>query len=257
MSADLPIIGWHNLVTSTNVAATSADVNHPASNLGNPATHLYWLADDDVSPPNDDQYLTVTTNFSGEIDYVAIAGHNLGSAQGLVSVEGFIAAAWQEIVAPSLLAGDGPALFRFTAQVLPQVRLRLQPGNADPRVAVLYAGKLLVMQTGLYAGHTPMPHARKVKTVDGVSESGKFLGQIVTRETRQNAAKFQLLTPDWYRTNFDPFLAQAKGVPFFFAWRPDTYPDEVGYCWLTNDPEPVPEPPSNLLTVELRMRGVA
>lgn len=254
-NADQPIIGWHNLVTASNVVATSASASHPASNLGNPATHLYWLADDDVSPPDNDQCLTIMPDFAAEIDYVAIAGHNLGSAQVLVSVEGFIDAAWQKIVASSLLADDGPALFRFTPQVLPQVRLRLRIGNADPRIAVLYAGKLLIMQRGIYAGHTPITHGRKVDTVDAVSESGQFLGQIVTRETRQNAAKFRLLTPDWYRTNFDPFLAQRK--PFFVVWRPDTYPDEIGYCWLTNDPAPAPESPSNLIAVELRMRGIA
>jgi hypothetical protein len=44
--------------------------------------------------------------------------------------------------------------------------------------------------------------------------------------------------------------------PFFFAWRPDAYPYEVGYCWLTNDPQPSNALPNGMMSVSLEMAGV-
>lgn len=35
------------------------------------------------------------------------------------------------------------------------------------------------------------------------------------------------------------FAEHARsGLPFFFAWLPYTYPDEVGYAWTQSDLRP-------------------
>lgn len=252
---DYPVIGWQNVVTAGNIAATSADVGNPATNLANPATHLRWQSEDD--PPVADQYLTVTTGVADPIDYMAIAAHNLGTVQSVVSIEAYIGASWVEIVEETLLADDQPALFRFESQSLSQIRLRMQPGSAAAKVAVLYCGALLTMERRLYEGHTPISLGRKVEVANMMAENGVFLGRVQTRESREGSAKFSLLTPDWVRGSLDPFLRQAKTRTFFVAWRPASFPDEVGYCWLTNDPRPVPEAPSNLMAVEFNLGGVA
>lgn len=252
---DYPLIGWHNVVTAANVTATSEDTSYPVTNVANPATHLYWLPADES--PSSDQYITIVTNTSDEIDYIAIAAHNLGTVQSVVSVEGYIGSVWTEIVEETILADDTPVLFRFTAQVLPQIRLRIQPGDAASRVAVIYCGALLTMERRIYADHVPVTLGRVANVIDHVSEGGCFLGRVQTRETRETIAKFSLLTPAWVRTYLVPFLAQARTMPFFFAWRPDSYPLEVGYTWLRNDPQPSNEAPANLMSVELQLEGVA
>ena len=38
-----PLIGWHNLVTISNVSSTTADTDFPITNVANPATHLKWV----------------------------------------------------------------------------------------------------------------------------------------------------------------------------------------------------------------------
>ena len=74
LSLNHPIIGWHNIVTSTSFSPDSQDVNHPASNLANPATHLEWRSESSA-----EQYITVSTDYGDELDYVGIAGHNFSS----------------------------------------------------------------------------------------------------------------------------------------------------------------------------------
>jgi hypothetical protein len=248
---DLPLIGWDNLVTISNVAATSADTDHPASNVANPATNLYWLATSAAQ-----QYLTVTLS-GDDVSYLGVAGHNFGTEQIAVSAEAYIDSVWTELADPAIPANDQPLMIYFDTISPPQIRLRMQAGDGAARAAVLYVGEALVMERKLYADHCPMPYARKTDVANGVSESGQFLGRIVTRETRESAAKFSLLTPAFARASLEPFLAQAKETPFFFAWRPDTYSADVGYAWLINDPRPTPAGPSNLVTVDLQMGGVA
>jgi hypothetical protein len=48
----------------------------------------------------------------------------------------------------------------------------------------------------------------------------------------------------------------SKQNPFFIAWRPQTYPDEVGYCHMTNDPAPINEAPHGLVAMSLEMTGI-
>lgn len=251
ITEDHPVIGWHNLVTAENIVAGTTATGFPASNLANPATHLRWQANDTT-----EQYLTITTGYVDDIDYLAVAKHNFSSGEIVVSVEGFIAGVWTEIVEEHLLPDDGPLIFRFTPQSLSHIRLRMQSGSEAPRAAVVYVGALLPLQRKIYVGHTPMPHGRKNDIVNGMSETGNFLGRLVLGSWRESTIPLSLIDPRWYRENMDEFLAVAKSTPFFFAWRPGTYPLEVGYAYLTADPMPVPTGPSNLLVFDLSVRGV-
>ena len=64
------------------------------------------------------------------------------------------------------------------------------------------------------------------------------------------------LTPSWYRTNMVPFVEAGRETPFFFAWRPSSYPLEVGYAWLLNDPQMSNQLPNGMVQVELAMGGI-
>ena len=261
ITADNPVIGYENLVTASNISSTSADSNFPVTNLANPSTYLKWQGADNGSPSSgNDEYLTVTLNTIEPIDYVAIAKHNFGSAQIPVSIEGDdgqgASPNWPELVTDVLLPDDSPVLFRFTSQSLASVRVRLQPGTEVPNAAVLYVGKLLALQRRLYVGHTPIKYGRSTMVTNGRSESGNFLGRVVLQETNGTSVALQNLTPSWYRTYFDPFVQDAKENPFFFAWRPQSYPYETGYAWLTNDPKPTNARPNGMMSVDLQMAGV-
>lgn len=247
-----PLVGWHNVITAAGVTADTAAANYPGSNLANPATNLEWRAAD-----TSEQYITFDISYVDAIDYVGIAKHNFGSAGIPVSIEGFKDEAWTEIVGEITLPDDTPAMFQFAANSYSQVRIRLQSGGLAARAAVVYVGKLLVMERKIYVGHTPMPHARQSNITSARSETGNFLGRIVLGEWRETTVPLSLISAAWYRAYMDPFLAAAKEVPFFFAWRPNTYPREVGFGWLIEDPLPTPQGPSNRLSLELHVSGVA
>lgn len=251
VTLDHPVIGYHNVVTASTIVATAEAASYPASNLANPATHLEWRG----TTPGE-QYLTITTNEVDPIDYIGIARHNWATAEIAVSVEGFIDGVWENIVDEFMPATDGPLLLRFEAQSLSDVRIKLAAGSVIPRAAVVYCGELLILERKIYVGHTPLPHARKFNIVNGRSESGNFLGRIVTGETRETTVPLSLISPAWYREYMDPFLAVADETPFFFGWRPEIYPAEIGFGWLLDEPMPVPTGPSNLIAFDLSVGGI-
>ncbi len=61
---------------------------------------------------------------------------------------------------------------------------------------------------------------------------------------------------DWYRETFDPLLQSARALPFFFAWRPQDYSDEVGYCWLTANARPVNQRNNGMMSITLPIAGI-
>lgn len=252
MIADDPIIGWHNLVTAGVVSATSEDADHPASNLASPSTAETWLAASAAA-----QTVTVTISDPNPIDYVALARHNLGSEGIGVTLEGEAASVWSELGTANP-SDDRPMLFRFTPAVLTGVRLVLGAATTNPAtIAVVYAGKLLEMPHGVEPGYTPLPYSRKSRITNGQSETGQFLGRIVTGAELGSAAAWRGLDPDWYRTDMAPFVEASDQRPFFFSWRPESRPLEVGYAWLSQTPSPTIEKNDELLAIQLDMGAIA
>lgn len=258
INANNPVFGRGNLVTVDNIETTTEEPANPATFMANPSTNLRWIGL--TGSPAADEYVTLTINATDPVDYIAIARHNLGSAQIAVSVEYFDPTAspdtWEELIAPVMLATDGPALFRFPPANYSALRLRLQPGDDAPTIAVVYAGPLLVLQRRIYVGHTPMPFGRKTKVTNARSEAGHFLGRIVLGQQTGTGFTMDNLTPAWYRAYMEPFLLEGQQVPFFFAWRPQSYPREVGYGWFTNDPMPKNSRANGMMQIEIQMGGI-
>jgi hypothetical protein len=250
--ANNPVIGYEQLATIANVSATSEDANNPVTNVCNPATNLGWVSDSTST-----QYVTVNHNRVDDVDYVGIAEHNLGSTGCAVSIEAYTTAdGWVEVVQAALLADDQPAIFRFTPASYEQVRLKLEPDGTEPAIAVVHVGKLLVLPREIYVGHTPITLGRSIQATNGRAERGKFLGRIITQESVSTAVSLPHLPKGWYRTHFQPFVEYAEAGAFFFAWRPQEFPNEVGYAWLTSDPRPVNSRPEGFVEVELNMSGI-
>jgi hypothetical protein len=252
--AGRPVIGWHNVVTFTNVSATSELTDYPATNLGNSSTSLQWRSDSTAV-----QYVTVEIATGEPIDYVAVARHNFGSAGISVAVEGLTAepdADWTEIFPEYLPATDRPLLLALDEDAsLIGVRLRLEPDAVAPRASILYVGTLLEMEKGVAVGHVPLPYARRRTVIAGRSEGGEYLGKIESGGVLRSAVTFNVLTPDFYREQIDPFVAAAD--PFFFAWAPISYPQEVGFAWFAGDVIPTPTHAAGFISLSFEMEGLA
>lgn len=257
-NSDFPIIGWQNLVSLTTLQVDEENPLYPTRNLANPATNQMWK-----SGSTADQYLTVLFGGTEEVDYIAVARHNLGTGQVQITVQGLpfggnpaVDGDWTELVEVSLLANDRPALWRFEPTDLIGVRLKLEPDAVEPQAAVLYCGKLLVFERGVQAGHTPVPYARQRNIISPRSQSGEYLGRVIVGGGLTTSVSIIKLSAAWYRSVLDPFFAVAAETPFFWAWSPQSYPDEVGYVWLSNQPVPNPSDLVGNIDIQMQLEGL-
>jgi hypothetical protein len=261
-----PILGWSSILPArATIAASSEAAGFPAANLTNSSTAQRWAAGAPGSPPAD-VFLTITVDpeFSDPIDYLAIAVHNLGTGQNTVSVESSDLGSpvvWDELVEEAIPADDEPIVFRWAPQSLAALRLRIQPSPLEepttPFVAVLFAGKLLVLPRGTHTDHVPINRATTARVLSGKSETGNFLGRWVLSEERATNFALQHLEPAFYDELMAPFIDAARETPFFFAWQPQKRPREVGYCWMTNDPQPTDQFGVRRKAISLQLGGIA
>jgi hypothetical protein len=252
-----PLVGWHTLATLGNISATSEDAAFPVANIVNPSTALFWKAASNAV----DQYLTAAISEVDPIDYVGIAGHNFGSAQIPVSIEALLdpsgaPSTWTALLGPRMLADDAPTIFRLASQSVGGLRVRLQQGLALPFAAVLYVGRLTVLPRRIYVGHRPQTYNRQTTTLTGMSEEGHFLGRVTVRQTRLAALAMSNITAASFRGTIKPWFDAAVDRPFFWAWRPASYPREVAYSWFTSDPQVSNQRPNGMMDISASMQGI-
>lgn len=257
--AGTPLIGYDDIVTTANVTSTTEVVGFPITNVANPATHLVWKGGVNTGS----EIITIINSLAATLDYLAIAGHNLGSKAILVTITDNSSPP-VTLVAETQLLDDKPTIFRFAPGNYGAIQLSLNLSFATddfsfPQIAVIYCGHLLVLERGIKVdvSHVPLIFGRRTTVVNGMSESGNFLGRIVLSETRQTKAEFFGFNQTFYRASIDPFLAAAQENPFFWAWAPKDYPLDTGYAWLTSNSEPEVSPDHRRIALTLNLAGIA
>lgn len=220
-----PIIGWDNRLASVPFSVTSSAAAFPASNLFVPATSFPWK-----STGNAAQTITIT-NGGAPVDYIGIARHNLNQSGRTLTIRfnGTI------VYGPQIPARNQCLMFFFGGAVPETITITLGAGSSPAVIGYLAFGQALMLQRGIYVGHTPITYGRDRKIIKGLSESGQYLGELVVRSNNRTGVSLQNLTPDWYRQNLDPIF--ERRTPFFWAWYPTKYAAEVGYVWLDGEPK--------------------
>lgn len=190
---------------------------------------------------------------SQQVDYIGIARHNLNQAGLTVTVK------YDGItVVPETEIGEVQALLFLQNLAAPEnVEIIIKGASIPPQIGVIRIGKSLRLERNIYVGHTPITYGRSRKTVNGVSENGQYIGEIVVRQSNVTSVSLQNLTASWYRSMLDPFFAQTPRQPCFWAWRPETYPDEVGYAWIEGEPQMSNQRSNGMVEANWNFRAIA
>ena len=246
LQSNSAILAFDNVVNFDNVSATSETLRGQITNLANPATAYTWIAEDTAT-----QTITVLAD-GREVDYIGIARHNLNQAGLTVEVK-FNGVT---VLTPRTVTAEQSQLLLFNVAAPAEIQIIIAGATDPARIAVLYIGKSIRLERNIYVGHTPITYGRSRKSINGLSENGQYLGQLVVRETLTTNVALQNLTPAWYRSTLDPFFAEKPRRPCFWAWRPEGYPDEVGYAWVEGDPMPVNQRSNGMMSVNWQFRGI-
>ncbi len=246
------LICYENIVDSSTITATSflttGSTTFPASNMANPATAFGWEAAD-----NADQTITIDNGSGSAIDYLGIARHNLNQL-GLELQVRFNGV----VVRPYGAVDQNQALlYAFESATPDTIEIDIRGATEPAKIAVIYVGESTQIERSIYVGHTPIVYGRDRSAFNGVSQSGEYLGEVVTNETLSTTVSLQNLTPDYYRSKLDPYFALKPRRPCFYAWRPEGYPAEVAYCWPEGNPRPVNQRSNGMMSMSWTFRGIA
>jgi len=243
-------IGW-NTITRTGTPSASSSANNslvlaPANGL----TYQFWQP---VSLP---AWWQIDNGSPIEIDYVGIAAHEFGSNGNLIEIQYSDDEDTWTTVADANPNDNRPLMFLFEAVTARYWRVLIDSGTA-PRVGVIYVGKVLQMQRAIYGGHSPITLSRDTEIRPNTSEGGQWLGRSIIRDGVSTSFNWSNLKAAWYRSNFDPFVKSARRFPFFIAWRPLKYPNEIGYVWTSGDITPQNSGTKDYMDVSLPVSGLA
>lgn len=254
---DNPVIGINNQVTASNITGvTSQDPNFPASNMGNPSTALVWKSL--IIAGSGQVVCQIPLSNPTTVNYLGVAKHNFGSDQSLIYIQQFVSGAWISIFAGVVVPNDGPVIFRWDGcnPAATDIRLIVINNTLLSTAAVVYIGSLTMLPRRIYVGHTPITMGRATNVVNGMSESGNFLGRLILGEARGTSFSQKNVNASNMRTIIDPFVKLAQSIPFFFAWRPLSYPFEVGYCWLNGDVKPSNQLANGMMQCDFNVTGI-
>ena len=230
------------------VTASSEETDFPASAAAQELTYEFWR------PTSLPATWEVDAGEPVTVDYCGIASHTL--AGNTVEVQYFDGDDWQT-VSDVVPGDDTPLMFLFEPTEAARWRIRISGGDV-PSVGVVFFGRTLAMQRSIYGGHSPLNLSRSTTREPNRSDRGQWLGLSLVRRGVSTDYSWQNLTAAWYRENFDPFVeyaTQSRGT-FFIAWRPNKFPDEVGYCWVDQDDiQPSNMGQRDLMQVDMTVRG--
>jgi hypothetical protein len=242
-------IGMDNIGRTGTVSSSSAATGFPASAANNPLTYEFWR------PAVLPAWWKVDAGQSVSVNYVGIASHTLADDSCTVAVEYSTDNSNWTQVDTHTPTDNSPIMFLFAPVTARYWRVYIT-GAVIPSVGVVYIGTTLDMQRACYSGLSPIEMNRDTVIRTNVSEGGQWLGRSVIRQGSEMSVGFRHLDYDWYKTNFDPFAVDALSYPFFFAWRPEGYPETVGYVWTSTDIVPSTMGIRDLVQVSFDMTGI-
>ena len=242
-------IGWNTLTRDAVVTASSQADSWPASALSNSLTYERWKP---VAVP---AWVQFDAGQPVDVDYLGIASHSLGSAGATFSLQySSNGSTWVTAIAAE------PADDRAMMVLLEPVSARYWRLNITGSIAsvgVVYLGQVLETYRPVSPGHSPGNLSRTTEIMPNVSEGGQFLGRSVIRMGYSTKYEWEHLPAQWYRDNFDPFVESARKYPFFIAWNPVRYPNEVLYAWTDDDIQPDNEGTRDWMKVSFKVEAIA
>lgn len=238
---------WTRERTPEDVTASGEESGFPADAPLRPDTYERW------KPSSNSSTWEIDLGSSRAVSYVGIAAHTIGTSGAAVTVEySDDGSAWEEF--GEFAPGDNKAIM-FLGEEVEARYWRLSLDGGAPEIGVIYIGPVLAMQRPIYGGHSPITLSRQTTLQQSKSRGGQFLGQQFRRKGLTGDAQFTNLDPDWYRDEFDPFVREARRFPFFFAWRPTRFPEEVAYAWTDGDIQPSNSGTRDFMDVSWQMVG--
>ena len=228
-----PFVAWYNEGATATLGGTAIIAGGERANAVTGSTYDKWRP----NVTGTTAALSFDFGTARTIKFASIAAHNAYTFGATVALQSSPNnSVWTTV--SSALAVKGAMAFRVTgsARYWRFNFTGLTASNALS-VGVAFMGQELVIPTRLYQGFAPVITPTEVQLQSNVSVGGELLGSSVITQGSRLSVDISLVHPTFIRgANWMDFqTAFGIGKGFFFAWRPQKYPQDLHYCWRDGD----------------------
>lgn len=272
-----PVVGWHSIVGPTGFSSENTETGSSAGNLWSPDTYTFWESDGASAA----EIIVINVPNNEPVNYFAICGHNFadhgfspnfGGGAYYVRVlmqysdDGFD---WTTIEGSEIrVSKDGPVMSYFDDSEHSFFRLFISmvgtvDGSVNTKISHIRAGQALILERPYFVGNSP--NDKQVEKVVNQSDNGRYLGSTLVSVTRPYSIPQENNSNTFVRQYVDDFLDHCELVledqagplgSFFYAWRPEEFPDDTYYCHApTNVSRPEYQRPNKMM--QWSISGVA
>lgn len=197
-------------------------------------------------------YIDVTLAESASVDYFAIAGHTI--AGGVMALYQWTGGAWAAVAVKAVTTTDAQVV-TFTA--VSNTRFRFAFWSGFVSVSTIKCGLKLQSDRKMFAGHNPALLNQQVSLMTKRTNGAHYPGNRVFTRRYQTDINISYVDPVWIRRTARLFMQSlADGKPFFFRWRPDTYPDDCVYCWASGAAQTTNTGPKDFMNFNLSVEAL-
>jgi hypothetical protein len=242
------------IVLQSGFTGTSVDLNHPrlcwrklagtisASSAAEGFNAAFAYSEELVNawkPTAVPADWTITFPAAAPVSYVGIGAHTLGSSGATVELQRLVSGLWVTFPGCALTPTDDAAILFLIAPIdLASIRIRITGAVAE--IGYILTGLATeIPRMSRFTG-LPITESQRVEYRDNTSMTGKPLGRTVQRDGLEFDIEIKNLPEAFRAGEWAPFreAMERSGRQFFFyAPKPQKYPDEVALAWQR---EPAP-----------------
>lgn len=239
-------IGFVSYIQDATLSASSGSDTVAA--LSTPSTWERW------QPAAGTHTITATLSSARTVDYVGLAGYDLAGGTVTVAVSPDLVSGFTTVATFTDFSKES-VMRLFSAVSARRIQLTVTRGTA-PALGVFYCGQVLALERATRGGSSPATLNRSTSYSNEFSAAGQILGRVINRQGIKTAVNLRNLTDAWYRSSFDPFVAAARTLPFFYLWNPRDYPADCIYGVASDDIVPTLQGGRALMDVSFDIEGV-
>lgn len=221
-------IGAENLLKTATVVASSDSANAP--NLWDNLLTDFW------SPSAGAQTLTIDHGSAKAIDYLGIAGHNLGTDSASVVI------AWSDddisyTTITTLNPADDLVIFSQFTSVSHRYTKITVTGTAA-KIARINIGATDDLSGTLQAPFIEPKHSGMYNFRTSTTEGGLPAGRSVKNIAYEFQMQFRNVLPSWVESSWPAIYEAIRNDAFFLLWNVENNPNDPVFAWLTDDSMP-------------------
>jgi len=240
------VIGWNSCFNPAGVSSENTEDGFVTAAVWSADTYSYWQSEPAGFFGSSFIPELVFENPSlSAVDYIAFAGHNLYERNtSFICSYSEDGSTWLPVdgAGNRSVQSDAPVMMFFDSIEAPYFKIVFNLANLGDfvRVAHVKVGSALALQRPRYVGDVPGGMDIKVEKIGSKSYAGQHLGSVLISQGEGFNLTQENNTPEFVRSsglqNFFKHahqlikLSEGPVETFFYAWRPNDYPNEIQYC---------------------------